>query len=78
MQGRKNRGREINIIDIRAPEMPSDVELTKNMTEMGDVPQSHNAKDGPTSQQRRKHQITFLAHQVHMVPDHFMLRIFLI
>jgi proline-rich protein PRCC len=63
MQGRRNRGEEINIIDICGVDAPSALELSKNITEEVDLPPSHNNKDGPTSQQRRKHQITFLAHQ---------------
>ena len=40
--------------------------LTKQLTEESQYTsaQSHKKKDGPTSQQKRKHQITYLAFQV--------------
>lgn len=39
--------------------------LTKQMTqEQGTKTHSHRKNDGPTTQQRRKHQITYLAFQV--------------
>jgi len=64
MQGKKHRGKEdINIVDVKADDFISSVELTKGMTEEKEL-RSHRKKDGPTSQQKRKHQITYLAFQV--------------
>jgi len=63
MQGKRNRGEQIHFKDVQGGEAPSVLELTKGITQEVDMPVSQNNKDGPTSQQRRKHQITYLAHQ---------------
>ena len=68
MQGKKARGKEeINIIDVHADDQRSEVDLMKHMTEEKDTRSfGKKGKDMPSSQQRRKHQITYLAHQVYM------------
>jgi proline-rich protein PRCC len=66
MQGKKHRGKEsINIVDVNADDFISTVDVHKSMTEEQPARMSHKKGDGPTSQQKRKHQITYLAHQVH-------------
>ncbi len=66
MQGKNKRGREeINIIDVHGDDQISQVDLMKHMTEEKDTRSfSKKRKDLPSSQQRRKHQITYLAHEV--------------
>lgn len=57
----------MQLIDVSGDAiMPDSREwLTKQLTEeKSNFVQSHKRKDGPTSQQRRKHQITYLAFQV--------------
>ncbi|XP_013386388.1 proline-rich protein PRCC [Lingula anatina] len=65
IQGKKKRGKEeIQIIDANADDVLDPMEYTKTLS--AEVPyQSHKKKDGsmPTSQQRKKHQITYLAFQ---------------
>ena len=70
MQGKKFRGKEaINIIDINADDQTVDVDLSKGLSEEKDTRSHSRKKDGlPSSQQRRKHQITYLAFQV-STPD---------
>ncbi|XP_060073608.1 proline-rich protein PRCC-like [Ylistrum balloti] len=64
MQGKKQRGKEeINIVDVKADDFISTVDVQKAMSEETKEYASHRKKDGPTSQQKRKHQITYLAHQ---------------
>ncbi|XP_033750507.1 proline-rich protein PRCC-like [Pecten maximus] len=64
MQGKKQRGKEeINIVDVNADDFISTVDVQKAMSEETKEYASHRKKDGPTSQQKRKHQITYLAHQ---------------
>ncbi|OWF46948.1 proline-rich protein PRCC-like [Mizuhopecten yessoensis] len=65
MQGKKQRGKEeINIVDVNADDFISAVDIQKAMSEetKGEYA-AHRKKDGPTSQQKRKHHITYLAHQ---------------
>ncbi|KAL3865954.1 hypothetical protein ACJMK2_043298 [Sinanodonta woodiana] len=64
LQGKKTRGKEeINIVDVNADDfVASTEELTKSLTEETDH-RSQKNKDLPSSQQRRKHQITYLAFQ---------------
>ena len=66
MQGKKARGKEeINIIDVSGDDQMSQVDLMKHMTEEQDMRSySKKGKDMPSAQQRRKHQITYLAFQV--------------
>ncbi len=66
MQGKNKRGREeINIIDVHGDDQISQVDLMKHMTEEKEMRSfSKKRKDLPSSQQRRKHQITYLAHEV--------------
>lgn len=64
MQGKKHRGKEsINIVDVNADDFISTVDVHKSMTEEQPERMSHKKGDGPSSQQKRKHQITYLAHQ---------------
>uniref|UniRef100_K1QLL4 Proline-rich protein PRCC n=1 Tax=Magallana gigas TaxID=29159 RepID=K1QLL4_MAGGI len=64
MQGKKHRGKEsINIVDVNADDFISTVDVHKSMTEEQPERTSHKKGDGPSSQQKRKHQITYLAHQ---------------
>lgn len=64
MQGKKHRGKEsINIVDVNADDFISTVDVHKSMTEEQPDRMSHKKGDGPSSQQKRKHQITYLAHQ---------------
>ena len=65
MQGKKHRGKEsINIVDVSADDFISTVDVHKSMTEEQPVRMAHKKGEGPSSQQKRKHQITYLAHQV--------------
>lgn len=65
MQGKKQRGKEeIHIVDVKADDFISAVDLQKTLTEETQEYAAHRKKDGPTSLQKRKHQITYLAHQV--------------
>ena len=55
----------MNIIDVSGDDQLSQVDLMKHMTEEKDTRSfSKKGKDMPSAQQRRKHQITYLAHQV--------------
>lgn len=64
MQGKKHRGKEsINIVDVNADDFISTVDVHKSMTEEQPERMTHKKGDGPSSQQKRKHQITYLAHQ---------------
>lgn len=65
LKGRRNRGEEINIVDINADDQigNSAEMLTKYGTEEITYAPSRKKKDMPTAQQRRKHQITYLAYQ---------------
>lgn len=65
LKGRRNRGEEINIVDINADDQigNSAEMLTKYGTEEIAYAPSRKKKDMPTAQQRRKHQITYLAYQ---------------
>jgi proline-rich protein PRCC len=60
MQGKE----EINLIDVNADDFTDPSEITKHLTEEQTY-QSHRKKDKEiTGQQKRKHQITYLAFQV--------------
>ncbi|XP_075217213.1 uncharacterized protein LOC142322243 [Lycorma delicatula] len=67
--GRRDRhkgGTNLQIIDVSGDAIMPDARewLTKQLTEEKNTNiQSHKKKDGPTTQQRRKHQITYLAFQ---------------
>lgn len=65
LQGKQQRGREeINFVDVKADDFVDPSELIKNLSEESSY-QPHRQKDNlPTSQQKRKHQITYLAYQV--------------
>ncbi|KAG8251764.1 proline-rich protein PRCC isoform X2 [Homalodisca vitripennis] len=67
--GRRDRLRmqaqDVSVIDVSGDAiMPDSREwLTKQLTEETNHRPSHKRKDGPTTQQKRKHQITYLAFQ---------------
>lgn len=57
----------MNIIDVRADDQLKDVNLMKNLSQEVDPVMSFSKKrnkDMPSSQQKRKHQITYLAFKV--------------
>uniref|UniRef100_A0A8C4NNK1 Proline rich mitotic checkpoint control factor n=1 Tax=Eptatretus burgeri TaxID=7764 RepID=A0A8C4NNK1_EPTBU len=66
LQGRRNRGEEVNFIEVKGDEQLSGLQnyLTKSLTEEKEM-KSFSKKRGeqPTSQQRRKHQLSYLIHQ---------------
>lgn len=64
LQGKKMQGKEeINLIDVNADDFTDPSEITKHLTEEQTY-QSHRKKDKEiTGQQKRKHQITYLAFQ---------------
>lgn len=64
LQGKNLHGKEvIQFIDINADDYVSTTAYQKSFSEESSYTSSHKKKDGPTSQQKRKHQITYLAHQ---------------
>ena len=65
LQGKlQQRGKEeINIIDVNADDFTDPSEITKHLTEEQSY-QPHKKDGGPSSQQKRKHQISYLAFQV--------------
>lgn len=65
LQGKNQRGKEeIHFIDVNADDFISTADYQKALSEETEYRSSHKKKDGPTSQQKRKHHITYLAHQV--------------
>lgn len=65
---KRGQEKEIEVIEVNLADHlnNSSLELTKNLTIEQNMT-SHSKKrnkDMPTSQQKRKHQITYLAHQV--------------
>ena len=67
LQGRKQRGKEeINLIDVNADDFTDPSEIAKHLSEEQTY-QSHRKKDNqPSGQQKRKHQIHYLAFQVRL------------
>lgn len=64
LQGKNERGKEeIHFIDVNADDFISTADYQKALSEETEYRSSHKKKDGPTSQQKRKHHITYLAHQ---------------
>ncbi|XP_037082820.1 proline-rich protein PRCC-like [Pollicipes pollicipes] len=67
LRGRRGRREEadINIIDVNQDDIMPDRDewMTKALTEETVVRRPQKSADDPTMQQRRKHQITYLAHQ---------------
>ena len=60
----------MKFIDVNADDQRSDVELTRNITEETDPMMAAKKKtDQPSSQQKRKHQITYLAFKVKVAAD---------
>ena len=51
-------------MDVNTADFISTVEVTKALSEEQQEHRSHKKKDMPSSQQRRKHQISYLAFQV--------------
>ncbi|KAJ8372136.1 hypothetical protein AAFF_G00294510 [Aldrovandia affinis] len=76
LQGKRNRGKEeVKFLEIKGDDQLSGSQqwMTKSMTEEKEQRKSFSKKKGeqPTGQQRRKHQITYLIHQVRAhSPDH--------
>lgn len=66
----KRRKEDIQIVDVNQQEVLNDARewLLKGLMDDTSKRQSSSKKRGnePTSQQRRKHQITYLAHQVRL------------
>lgn len=63
LQGKPKRGKEeINFLDVNTDDFINTAEVTKGLS-MEQEHRSHKKKDMPSSQQRRKHQIGFLAFQ---------------
>lgn len=66
LQGKRNRGEEINFIEIKGEEQMSGAKewLTKSLTQEKTMKSFSKKKgDQPSTQQKRKHQITYLMHQ---------------
>jgi len=65
LQGSKRKHEKINIIDIQGPDVRGDREqlLRNSTTDMMAQQKKKNDEDAPTGQQKRKHQIQYLAHQ---------------
>ncbi|XP_047461380.1 proline-rich protein PRCC [Mugil cephalus] len=68
LQGKRNRGKEeVKFLEIKGDDQLSGNQqwMTKSMSEEKQQRQSYSKKkgEGPTGQQRRKHQITYLIHQ---------------
>ncbi|XP_066577575.1 proline-rich protein PRCC [Amia ocellicauda] len=68
LQGKRNRGKEeVKFLEIKGDDQLSGSQqwLTKAITEEKEQRKSFSKKkgEGPTGQQRRKHQITYLIHQ---------------
>ena len=64
LQGKPKRGKEeINFLEVNTADFISTAEVTKSLSEEQDH-RSHKKKDMPSSQQKRKHQIGYLAFQV--------------
>uniref|UniRef100_A0A1B6EYH8 Proline-rich protein PRCC n=1 Tax=Cuerna arida TaxID=1464854 RepID=A0A1B6EYH8_9HEMI len=61
----KMQAQEVSVIDVSGDAIMPDSRdwLTKQLTEETSHRPSHKRKDGPTTQQKRKHQITYLAFQ---------------
>lgn len=66
MVGKKFRGEAMHIVDVNADDQMSKDDLTKHLTEevAGFSYSKKKNKDMPSSVQKRKHQITYLAFQV--------------
>lgn len=67
-KGKGNKNQEIDIIDVNAADiMPDPREwMTKSWTEEQPAPSTCKKEDEPSLQQRRKHQITYLAYQARL------------
>ena len=65
-RGRREAPEDIQFIDVNQDDILPDRDewMTKQLTEEKVVRRPQKSADDPTSQQRRKHQITYLAHQV--------------
>jgi proline-rich protein PRCC len=68
MVGKKFRGEAMHIVDVNADDQMNKEDLTKHLTEevSGFSYSKKKNKDMPSSVQKRKHQITYLAYQVKM------------
>lgn len=64
LQGRKRRHEEINLIDVNAQDLQTDSEeYLRNLTVDSGYKPKQAKGFGPSGQQKRKHQITYLAFQ---------------
>ncbi|CAG2249242.1 PRCC [Mytilus edulis] len=64
LQGKHSRGKEpIQFVDVNADDFISTAAYQIALTEETEYRPSHKKGDGPSSQQKRKHHITYLAHQ---------------
>ena len=65
--GKRGPKGEIKVIDVHLDDVLSGVDVTKNLPNDAEPMMSHSKKrnkDMPSSQQKRKHQISFLAFKV--------------
>ena len=65
LQGSKRKHEKINIIDVQGPDVrvDPDILLRNSTTDMMSAQKKKIDEDAPTGQQKRKHQIQYLAHQ---------------
>lgn len=72
MQGRRHKVENVDIIDVNGAELLTDKNqwLMKSLTEESTHRPSRKKHDMPTQQQKRKHQITYLAFQVLKLMHH--------
>jgi len=65
--GKRGRKGDIKVINVQLDEVLSGVDVTKNLPNDAEPMMSHSKKrnkDMPSSQQKRKHQISYLAFKV--------------
>ncbi|XP_063433572.1 proline-rich protein PRCC-like [Mytilus trossulus] len=64
LQGKHSRGKEpIQFVDVNADDFISTAAYQIALTEETEYRPSHKKGEGPSSQQKKKHHITYLAHQ---------------
>lgn len=62
--GKRRHGEEMNIIEIRGDELvQTDTEKLLHLTQQDEYKAKKPTGEGPTHKEKRKHQITYLAHQ---------------
>jgi len=65
--GKRGPKGEVRVINVHLDDVLSDIDVTKNLPNDAEPMMSHSKKhnkDMPSSQQKRKHQISFLAFKV--------------